>query len=124
MVRSAGGAPSRSLYLLERMGTGLWDASTAPAALQAGRRRQRHPWRRASPPIDIRLSADRPMRFPSVPFTPRTPVVKGVFPSPLRRQKDGEAASVATRLDGYHPEDPAVSLDSFIDGAARIFIIV
>lgn len=30
--------------------------------------------------------------------------------------KDEEASSVATRLDGYHPEAPAVSLDSFIDG--------
>jgi Copper amine oxidase, enzyme domain len=31
-------------------------------------------------------------------------------------QKDNEALSVASRLDGYHPETPAVSLDSFIDG--------
>ena len=31
-------------------------------------------------------------------------------------QRDEEASSVATRLDGYHPEAPAVSLDSFIDG--------
>ena len=30
--------------------------------------------------------------------------------------RDEEASSVATRLDGYHPEAPAVSLDSFIDG--------
>jgi hypothetical protein len=34
--------------------------------------------------------------------------------------KDDEASSVATRLDGYHPEAPAVSLDSFIDGERQL----
>ena len=38
--------------------------------------------------------------------------------------KDDEASSVATRLDGYHPETPAVSLDSFIDGERQSLLPV
>lgn len=34
----------------------------------------------------------------------------------VTRHKDSEPHSVASRLDGYHPEAPAVSLDSFLDG--------
>ena len=34
----------------------------------------------------------------------------------VSRHKDSEPQSVASRLDGYHPEAPAVSLDSFLDG--------
>lgn len=33
-------------------------------------------------------------------------------------------SSVATRLDGYHPEAPAVSLSTFIDGDARFSVFV
>lgn len=34
----------------------------------------------------------------------------------VTRHKDSEPQAAATRLDGYHPETPAVSLDAFLDG--------